>query len=514
MKRIKLILAILLCVCIMIPLASCGGTEQPASTETTANKTGSSAAAATKTTASETTEASQTAATTEPFEKFDADGKYIPHNYDTVKAMKLTQWDVSEAELFVSGGVQKSEPAFKVAADRAMRNIAEDGYNTVLVQMRPFSDSFYPSKYYPISTFVSGSYAIQELKYDPITTIVEKAHKYGLSIHGWINPMRCMTVSEIEKITTESAVTKWYKEMGKEDSPYSQYMFIETDAGGTTRLYLNPAYEEVRALIINGVREICDNYNVDGIFMDDYFYPQSVLNKKEIDSLAYEDRTDDSTNVFRFRCNNINTLVKGIYQTVKDADPALIYGISPNGEIRTAYNEECADIYTWCKEDGYVDVMYPQFYYGMIHKTSSVPSLLLEWDNAMKNDNIRLVPVLTLHKAGKNDQWAVSEDGKKEWIDHNDVLLEELTYLMTNSDRKVDGIGFFCYQFFHLSENNSAAVRKEIEGFSFIIHEFEQYNGKTPGDLKSGYSAHGVDLDAKMSEWNDTLRSAGKDILF
>lgn len=441
------------------------------------------------------------------FESFDENGKYIPKNYEFPKIMKLTQWDLSENILLTSSGTPHTEKSFTIKAKNVMENIKNGGYNTVLLQMRPFADSFYTSEYYPLSSFVTGSYANQSVKYDAVKIFIEEAHKAGLSIHGWINPMRCMTNKEIEKVTGNWAITEWYSHMG-DDSEYGEYMFAGTDAGGTARLYLNPAYEEVRNLIINGVDEILSKYNVDGIFMDDYFYPEEVKYKTELDAKAYASRTDGSTTVHEFRCNSVNTLIKGIYSKVKEHGEDYIYGISPNGHISHAYNTECADIYTWCSEEGYCDIMYPQFYYGMIHGQVSISVLMNEWNSALTNKNIKLVPILTLHKAGLEDQWAVTTYGKSEWTKYSDVVLESMTYLLLNEYRPIDGIGFFCYAYFY-GGKTTEAVKKEIDAFTPVWASYESMIGKTKAELVDAYANLGLDLKKLGDEWDDRLEVTG-----
>lgn len=443
------------------------------------------------------------------YESFDGDGNYIPLNYEFPKIMKLTQWDMSEGLFLGSDGNPHGEKRFTYNAKQIMQNIKNDGYNTVLLQMRPFADSFYKSAYYPLSSFVTGSYSKQSVDYDAVEILVAAAHAEGLSIHGWINPMRCMTNKELAALTGDWAITEWYAKMG-DGTEQGEYMFAGTDAGGTARLYLNPAYEEVRSLIINGVDEILATYRVDGIFMDDYFYPEEVASRTEIDTLAYAASGDDFVSVQEFRRDNVNTLIRGIYSKVKEHGEDYIYGISPNGHISYAYSTECADIYTWCSNSGYCDVMYPQFYYGMLHGENSVSALMEQWDKVLTQADIKLVPVLTLHKAGNNDAWAIYEDAKSEWVDYDDVLLSSLTYLLINEYRQIDGIGFFCYQYFHGASADNAAVKAERDNFAPIWQGYEAMVGKSKAELTALYAAVGLDLTALGDKWDDRLAATGR----
>ncbi len=488
----KKLTAILLAVLMLLSVAACNGQE--------GNDSSVEESAASVSESSEEAVSSEESSA----ESFDENGNYIPRNYDDMRIMKLTQWDMSDG---IVGG-SYNEKNFRKRAEKAMKNIAEGDFNTVLLQIRPFADSYYKSQYYPLSYFVTGSYADQEVEYDAVAIFVELAHKYNLSIHAWINPMRCMTRNEIEQITGDWAITDWYSHMG-DGGEYSEYMFSGTDAGGTTRLYLNPAYEEVRQLIINGVDEILTNYHFDGVFMDDYFYPEEVKYKTSLDAKAFENRTDESTTVFEFRCNNVNTLVRGIYAKVKEHGEDIIYGISPNGHIEHAYGTECADIYTWCSTEGYCDIMYPQFYYGMLHGQVSISALMEQWDAAMTLDSIKLVPILTLHKAGNNDQWAIYDDARAEWINYSDVVLMSMTYMLLSPYRDIDGIGFFCYQYFYGGSKN-AAVKAELDNFMPIWGNYNEYIGLSVDELVASYAQAGLDLPTLAKEWDERLEATGR----
>ncbi len=495
----KKLLVILLAVLMCFSVVACDS-EKP---ETSGEE---SKEISTDTTDETTAESSEDEKEAIAFEKFDSEGNYVPTNYDYMKLMKVTQWDLS------SGYFSNNERTLRAKVAVLMENIAADGFNTVLFQIRPFADSFYKSELYPLSYFVSGSYAKQEVDYDAVQIFVEEAHKANLAIHAWINPMRCMTVSQLEQVTGEWKIKEWYSHLG-DGTQYTDYMFKATDAGGTARLYLNVAYEEVRQLIIDGVGEILDNYNVDGIFMDDYFYPEEVKGDTSIDGTSFSKRTDGSYSIDKFRMNNVNALVRGLYSKVKSYGEKYIYGISPNGDIAHAYREESADIYTWCANEGYCDIMYPQFYYGMMHGSCSIDALMDKWTATLKNDKIKLVPILTLHKAGNADQWAVTDIGKAEWQSYSDVVLESLTYLLVNKHRIPDGMGFFCYQYFHGSSKNEA-VTKELDAFMPLWKEYEKLVGSDAAALTEKYTELGYDLASLMTEWNARLTQSGLTELF
>ena len=366
-------------------------------------------------------------------EDMPASDKYTPMNHTDFKAMWLSQFDLES--IYSINGQQTAKSVFKTKIQQVLDLVKKNGFNTVILQVRPYADSFYPSEYYPISKYVAGSYG-NKTSYDPLPIIIEYAHSIDLSIHAWINPMRGMTEEEVKAIDESYLIKQWYLSEASEDSPIS----IVND-----RLYLDPAYTEARELIINGVKEIIDNYSFDGVHMDDYFYPTTSA---DFDSASYKQYTANggTESLKQFRYDNVNKLVSGIYSAVKAKNPELLFGISPEGNISNVTSKAFADVYTWMSEDGYIDYICPQLYYGLEHESLPFDKTLKKWESLIKNKNVRLIAGMTFGKAlSKTDQWAGS--GKNEWAEHNDVLKRCLE--STRSVKKLYGISVFCFQYFY-----------------------------------------------------------------
>ena len=186
---------------------------------------------------------------------------YKPLNYDYIKGVWLTQFDL--LPIYRNGDKQRDKASFTELMKTVLDNIKSDGYNTVFVQVRPNADSFYPSEYYPISHYVSGQYGYESI-YDPFEIIVSLAHESQISVHAWLNPMRAMKATQISAVSDKYYIKRWYSDSSKK----GRYVI---DRNG--QLYLNPAYASVRSLIACGAAEVCMKYNVDGVHIDDYFYP-------------------------------------------------------------------------------------------------------------------------------------------------------------------------------------------------------------------------------------------------
>ena len=159
---------------------------------------------------------------------------------DEVRAIWISFLDLSP---LMKG---KNESQFTASIQQMFKTCADNGLNRVIVQVRPYGDSFYPSDYFPWSDYASGTMGTA-LSYDPLKIMVNEAHKLGLAIEAWVNPMRAMTTTQIAQVSDQYPIRRWYNSAEKT----AQNLFIVSG-----RIYLNPASKEVRDLIAAGVTEI------------------------------------------------------------------------------------------------------------------------------------------------------------------------------------------------------------------------------------------------------------------
>lgn len=404
----------------------------------------------TETEAPETTEEETTEeVTTDPMEGMT--NPYTPLNYEDIKAIWLSQFDLNS--VYCSGSAQNSETIYRKYLDKILDNVAENGFNTVIVQVRPNADSMYPSEYYPMSKYVVGSYG-KTAKYDPFAIMIEEAHERKLSVQAWINPMRAMTTSEIASVSNDYLIKQWYKD--KETK--GKYVV----ANGSN-YYLNPAYEDVRNLIINGAREILLKYEVDGLHMDDYFYPTT---ESSFDAAAYKDykANGGKKSQENFRKENLNLLVSGLWQMTKSVNPDMIFGISPAGNINNV-RRDGADVDTWCSCEGYIDYICPQVYFGLEHQNYDFVKVCKTFSDIIKTDKVKLVIGMTLGKAKSGvDNYAGT--GKNEWAEHKDILKRCLEH--TESLDKCIGVAYFCYQYFYSPTSGAEVKETKTERDNFI----------------------------------------------
>lgn len=287
-----------------------------------------------------------------------------------------------------------TEASFRKKICEIYDNCKSAGANTVFVHVRAFSDSFYPSKLFPWTKYLTGEQG-KSVNYDPLKIMIEEAHKKALSFHAWLNPFRVLLSGDTSMLSDNNPALNLLNK--KSDT------VCKIEEG----IYFNPASEESHKLIIDGVREIVENYNVDGIHIDDYFYPST---SEKIDKKEYEKYLSQGgkEKLDEWRRQKINAFVSGMYSAVKAIKPEVIVSISPAGNFDNNYNKLYADVKKWCSEEGYCDWIIPQIYFSFENKTLPFESTADEWKTAVTNDKIKIVAGLAAYKTVNNpkDGWA------------------------------------------------------------------------------------------------------------
>ena len=387
---------------------------------------------------------------------------FVPDHPETIdsdwKAIWLSQFDLQS--IYTSGSAQRAEADFSKRMETVLDNVAGDGYNTVVLQLRPYADSMYPSEVYPPSRYSMGSYA-GEFTYDPIAIVVELCAERGLSVHGWINPMRGMTEDEIKQVDDKYLIKQWYNDSTKKGD---YIVFVNKN------WYLNIAHPEVRQLICAGAAEILEKYEMDGIHMDDYFYPTTDAS---FDSKAYNayKKEGGKLSLAEWRKDCLSTLVAELYATVKTHDLRALFGISPAGNINTVRDSHYADVDKWCGNPGYIDYICPQVYFGFEHASWDFVKTCKIWQDIIKTDYVSLIVGMSFGKAVAGVDNYAGAAGKDEWTRHKDIMLRSLQH--TETLEKCVGVTVFSYQ--HLWDRSTGAVvpasKLEHEAFAAYLKE-------------------------------------------
>ena len=239
-----------------------------------------------------------------------------------------------------------SESAFRADAAAIMQNIASLGANTVFAHVRPFGDALYPSRYFPFSHLCTGTQG-QDPGFDPLDILLQEAHGRGLSVEAWLNPYRLRSSAAMPPNLAENNLANTHPE------------WVCAVGDG---LYLNPAEPAAADYVVQGVAELLQNYAVDGIHFDDYFYPTT---EESIDEAQFA--ASGAADLAAWRRQNVTALVKKVHDTVKTADPTLRFGISPQGNPDNDLNSQYSDVTAWLAaggEEQVVDYLCPQIYWG------------------------------------------------------------------------------------------------------------------------------------------------------
>ncbi len=290
---------------------------------------------------------------------------------------------------------QKAE--FIQLLDMHQRN----GMNALIVQVRPAGDAFYPSKFEPWSEFLTGKQGLAPSPfYDPLEFMISETHKRGMEFHAWLNPYRAvfnLLTSSIAPSHLTKTHPEWFLVYGN-------------------KKYFNPSLPEVREHLGKVVRDLVTNYDLDGIHMDDYFYPYRIAGKEFPDE-KYFQKYGKGMNKEDWRRSNCDSIILLIHNIVRSINPHIKFGISPFGVWRnksqdpmgsdtkagqTNYDDLYADILLWLQK-GWIDYVVPQLYWERGHKLADYDVLLDWWNQHTYGKHLYIG--LGIYRAGSNPAW-------------------------------------------------------------------------------------------------------------
>lgn len=379
----------------------------------------------------------------------DAQTEQTTVNTDEYKAFWFSYYDYTA---YRAKYKKRNATTFKKYFTQAVKKGKSLGMNCIIVHVRPFGDAMYKSKYFPWSKCISGKQG-KNPGYDPLKIMTQVAHANGMKIEAWINPYRVASGStNYKKLSTKNPARKWHN---KKKTRRNVLAYKGS-------LYYNPAKAQVRNLIVNGVKEIVENYDVDGIHMDDYFYPafSSSNVNSAFDAKEYRASTmaKGKQNIVSFRREQVNMLVKAIHSAVKSIDPSVTFGISPAGNIDnlTSRYSYYVDINKWLNSSDYVDYICPQIYWGFKHPYAKFDRVTNRWMNAAKSKKVKVYIGIAVYRAGHNIGAGSAE--RREWRSDANILKKQVQYARKKG---CDGFAFFDYQ--DLKSKKSAKAVKNLK---------------------------------------------------
>lgn len=257
--------------------------------------------------------------------------------------------------------------------------------NAVFLQIRPAADAFWPSSYEPWSQYLTGTQGGNP-GYDPLGFAVAEAHARNLELHGWFNPYRVSTQSDVTKLSATHPARTHPSWVERYDN----------------KLFYNPGVPAARQHTVNAIMDAVSRYDLDGVHFDDYFYPYPVSGQVFDDAAEYA-AYGAGRSLGDWRRSNVDTLVQEVATRIRQSKPHVRFGISPFGIWRNAstdplgsatsglqsYDSIYADSRRWVRQ-GWVDYIAPQLYWTIGFAPAAYDVLVPWWSNVVAGTDVQL----------------------------------------------------------------------------------------------------------------------------
>jgi uncharacterized lipoprotein YddW (UPF0748 family) len=266
---------------------------------------------------------------------------------------------------------------------RILDRAAQLNLNAIVLQVRPSCDALYPSRLEPWSEYLTGRQGLApEPFYDPLEMWIAEAHNRGIEMHAWFNPYRARHPSAKQPVCKDHLL-------------YKKPQIVRTYG---KHLWLDPGEPETQEHSLKVIMDAVRRYDLDGVHMDDYFYPYKEKDASgniidfpdDASWRKYVKRCGGSPDLSRddWRRSNVDTFIERLYKELKKAKPWVKFGISPFGIWRPGnppqiqgmdqYSMLYADARKWIRE-GWCDYWTPQLYWAIGPRAQSYPVLLKWW---------------------------------------------------------------------------------------------------------------------------------------
>ena len=335
-----------------------------------------------------------------------------------------------------------SEEAFRAGAAELMDNCLSIGLNTVIAQVRPFGDALYRSTLFPWSHLCTGVQG-QDPGFDPLDVLITEAHSRGLSLEAWVNPYRLRSSAKMPPALAENNLANVHPE------------WVCAVGEG---LYLNPAIPEAADYVVQGVAELLQNYAVDGIHFDDYFYPTT---DPAFDAADYA-ASGSTLTQDDWRRENVNALMELCHAAARRY--GVRFGAAPAGDPEQNYTLQYSDAARWLRQ-GTVDYLMPQLYWGQEYikngdASHSFAQLAAAWAALPRAAGVKLYAGLGAYRIGAGD----GSDAGSEWFSGH-ALADQLALLARLG---VQGAGLYRYGSLFANSDAPALAESEAEAIKGV----------------------------------------------
>lgn len=335
-------------------------------------------------------------------------------------------------------------------------------FNAVVVQVRTAGDAFYPTEMAPWSAYLTGTQGKASDPYrDLLEWMINTTHDRGMEFHAWMNPYRATFNLDTAALASTHDFNKhpeWMIKYGK-------------------KYYYDPALSEVQDHLTAITNELVENYNIDAIHFDDYFYPYKIKGEVFQDSARYATHHLSGQSLGDWRRANVDSLISKLHHGIKSRKPWVQFGISPFGVWRnksqdprgsetkagqTNYDDLYADPMSWLR-NGWIDYLAPQIYWTLNHPLASHKTILTWWDQNTENANLYV----------GNGAYRAMSDKDPDW-QKEDQLLKQVK--LARKAEHVNGNIYF-------SAKSLMSGKDEVVS---LLKEAYKYKALTPPQPSSG----------------------------
>lgn len=372
----------------------------------------------------------------------------------------------------------------KSEAIRILDNAKAMRMNAVFLQVRPAGDALYKSKYFPWSKYLTGVQGQAPINgFDPLEFWVTEAHNRGIQLHAWLNPYRVTKIEGNEpKHNFDSLASNNPAKL------HPEWVVKHFDGN----LYYDPGIPEVRQLVMDGIMEIVENYDVDGIHFDDYFYPGTSFE----DKATFEKYGKAYPDINSWRRANVDALISDISKEIKQSSKDVSFGISPFGiwankstnplgsdtKGNQTYYSHYADTRKWVKE-GWLDYIAPQIYWNIGYTIADYSKIVAWWEDVVKDTGVKLYIGQAAYKA-------MNANPDSAWYGVAEIE-KQLQYNAKSSG--VNGSIFFSYKSLANNPALGAVVRGVYEQKDGIVSSIPVSIARPSSNIKTGLSQFYID---------------------
>lgn len=323
-----------------------------------------------------------------------------------------------------------------------IENMERMNLTTICFQVRSVCDAMYKSSYEPWSSYLTGTRG-KDPGWDPLAFMVEECHKRGIEVYAWVNPYRW---------SSTGSTSTWNTSF---DTQVKNDGWLMTNGRFTV---LNPGLDETREHIVKVCREIITNYSVEGLIFDDYFYPSGgTTETSSAPDYSLWKESGTSLSIGDWRRENVDKMVRDVYNMVQEVRPEVRFGIAPPGTAGESagkyglsiwpngydgqYYSLYSDPLSWM-DKGIVDFVSPQVYWHNDHPMAPFGVISNWWYSLAKHFNRHCNISMNIY-----DMYENNDNTQSHWDEHVKNVLQSRTYAANNG---VDAFGSNLYSIKYL----------------------------------------------------------------